>query len=475
MKNKRNLIRPLILLVLCGSCNKQLNLLPTDSFPPAKAFATVADLQKGLEGAYELNTGSSNAIYIGSLLADEVRPGSQINTSEGILSFTWQYTSNDALLFTEYLNDFAAYYSMIDAINKELASIDNVTPNNNSETLLKKRIKGELIALRGIAHFEVLIRFMGNGYNPDSPGVPIMLASDLLAQPARAKIKDVVAQVMTDLVTARADTAIPDAPDDVTRLNQAAIAAYQARVFLLTRQWDSVASYAGRALGLSGKTLTDRNNFAAYWLDANEVETLWKYRNPAIPQPQTYWNSMGVELYAPSHKLVNQFDPGGNDIRSGVYFTKNVSTPDTFMINKYPGNQTSPQVNDVKLVRVAELYLDLAEAYAHQPGNLSQAAAMLDSLWKARIKNYTPVTTFPDTTTAIQTVLTERLKELCFEGFRFFDLKRNALPVIRDPSDVQSFPQALTLQATDYHFALPIPEHEILANPNMKQNPGYQN
>ncbi len=354
---------------------------------------------------------------------------------------------------------------MIDAINKELANIDNVAPNNNSETLLKNRIKGELIALRGIAHFEVLIRFMGNGYDPDSLGVPIMLASDLLAQPARAKIKDVVAQVRTDLATARANTAIPDAPDDVTRLNQAAIAAYQARVSLLTRQWDSVISFAGQAIGLSGKTLTDQNNFAAYWLDSNEVETLWKYRNQATPQ--TYWNSGAVELYAPSHKLVNQFDPGGNDIRSSVYFTKDVTTADTFMINKYPGSQ-----NDLKLVRVAELYLDLAEAYAHQPANLLQAAANLDIIRTARIKNYTTVTTFADTTTAIQTVLNERLKELCFEGFRFFDLKRNALPVTRDPSDVQQF-QPLTLQAGDYHFALPIPEHEIMANPNMKQNPGY--
>ena len=241
----------------------------------------------------------------------------------------------------------------------------------------------------------------------------------------------------------------------------------------MTRQWDSVASFAGQALGLSLKTLTDRSNFAAYWSDANEIETLWKYRNPSIPQPQTYWNLMGVELYAPSHKLVSQFDPGGNDIRSSVYFTKNVTTPDTFMINKYPGNQVSPEDNDLKLVRVAELYLDRAEAYAHQPANLSQAGVILDSLRAARIKNYTAVTTFADTTTAIQTVLNERLKELCFEGFRFFDLKRNGLPVTRDPSDVQSFPQALTLSSTDHHFALPIPEHEILANPNMKQNPGY--
>jgi hypothetical protein len=65
----------------------------------------------------------------------------------------------------------------------------------------------------------------------------------------------------------------------------------------------------------------------------------------------------------------------------------------------------------------------------------------------------------------------ERFKELCFEGFRFFDLKRNNLPVQRNASDAS--PDWQTLSASSYRFVLPIPNAELLANPNMVQNSGY--
>ncbi len=251
----------LLIAMACFSCNKQLNLLPSDSIPPDKAFASVADLQQGLEGVYEENVGAYNKTYIGSILADEAKAGPN-NGGNGLLSFEWQYTPNDALAQTEWLSDFAAYYSMIDAINKELASIGNVTPKNAGEASRKNRINGTLIALRGIAHFELLIRFMSAGYDPNSPGVPIMLESDLLGHPARAKAGDVIAQIKKDLAAGRADSDIPAAPDDPTWLSQAAIAAYQARVSMLTgNEWDNVTIYSGQALALSHETLNKRQQF----------------------------------------------------------------------------------------------------------------------------------------------------------------------------------------------------------------------
>jgi hypothetical protein len=39
-------------------------------------------------------------------------------------------------------------------------------------------------------------------------------------------------------------------------------------------------------------------------------------------------------------------------------------------------------------------------------------------------------------------------------------------------SDVAS-PNWQNLASSDYHFALPIPQHEIFANPNAVQNTGY--
>jgi starch-binding outer membrane protein, SusD/RagB family len=465
---KYHILGGLLLAIACFGCNKQLNLLPSDSISPDKAFANVADLQQGLEGAYEENIGAYNKIYIGSILADEAKVGPN-NGGNGLMSFEWQYTANDALAQTEWLSDFAAYYSMIDAINKELASIGNVAPKNNDETALKNRIDGTLIALRGIAHFELLIRFMSAGYDPNSPGIPIMLQSDLLGKPARARAGDVIAQIKKDLATGRADRAIPDGPDDLTWLSQAAIAAYQARVSMLTgREWDSVTLYARQALTLSGKTLASDSNFVKYWSEDNDLETIWKYT--AQTSPQALWISGGAAIFGASDKLIGKFDRT-NDIRYGIYFRPSVdlSNDTSFIINKYPG---SP--DDIKLVRLSEIYLDLAEGYAHQTaltGYLDSAGLYLHLLRDARLHTNPPIT-FASQQSAIQTVLDERFKELCFEGFRFFDLKRNSLAVNRNASDVQDTIWQ-NLPATDHHFALPIPQHEIFANPNMKQNPGY--
>lgn len=68
--------------------------------------------------------------------------------------------------------------------------------------------------------------------------------------------------------------------------------------------------------------------------------------------------------------------------------------------------------------------------------------------------------------------LKERRKELVGEGHAFFDYMRNNIPVIRKggwhlpqlPTDAQ------VINASDPRVALPIPQSEIDANPNIVQN-----
>jgi hypothetical protein len=97
-------------------------------------------------------------------------------------------------------------------------------------------------------------------------------------------------------------------------------------------------------------------------------------------------------------------------------------------------------------------------------------AADLNALRTQRITGYVNQT-FPTAADLITAVLDERFKELCFEGFRFYDLKRNNLPVQRNASDAS--PAWQTLAADSYRFVFPIPQSEINANPNMVQNTGY--
>jgi hypothetical protein len=112
-----------------------------------------------------------------------------------------------------------------------------------------------------------------------------------------------------------------------------------------------------------------------------------------------------------------------------------------------------------------------AEAYA-ETNQLQRAADDINSIRTNRITGYTNIAAYANKDAAIADILNERFKELAYEGFRFFDLKRRGLAVERLASDVQSAAWQ-TLAAGNFRFALAIPQSEIFANPNTAQNEGY--
>jgi starch-binding outer membrane protein, SusD/RagB family len=451
----------IISLAICfSSCKKQLDIKPTDQIEETKAFSTIEDLQKGLLGAYGTNS-TVNRIYIGSILADEAKISNE-NRGQGQFTFKWQYSSAEA----EQNSDYALYYLMIDRVHRVLAAMDGVPATTPEEENAKKKIVAELTGLRGIAFYELLIRFMPEGYDPNATGVAIVLESSINAKPSRNTVGEVVEQIKADLATARSESLIPNAPDDNLMLSQAALAAYQARVALLTRDWTNAVNYATEAITLSGKTLATPDVLIDYWGDYIDVETIWNYRNNTAPQ--LLWrDSNGDVFFEPSDKLKNTFDRD-NDARYFAFFSSDGA--DTSIVYKYPGSSLGPQTNDLKLIRVAEMYLIRAEANAEND-QLSAAADDINLLRRNRIYGYADVT-FGSKDAAIDAIMNERFKELCYEGFRFFDLKRRSMDIQRDPSDVQST-DWLSLPGSDYRIALPIPQDEIFANPNIIQNPGY--
>jgi hypothetical protein len=69
----------------------------------------------------------------------------------------------------------------------------------------------------------------------------------------------------------------------------------------------------------------------------------------------------------------------------------------------------------------------------------------------------------------IQAIADERRKELVGEGHRFFDLKRTT-KIIDRTTNCTDF---CILLPSAREWAMPIPQSEILANPNVAQNSGY--
>lgn len=452
--------------VIFTNCKKDLDLQPTDSFSDANSFITMQDLQYGVNGAYGRYKAYANDIYVNTLLSDEAKLGYD-NAGQGALTYRYQFSS-DLTTGDDVISAYGSYYSMIDQINRVLPAID-IVPSTPAQEQRKSIFKASLLALRGIAHFS-LLEMYSKKYDANDPlGIVYMTQSNPVGKPSRNTVAESIAAIENDLQTAKSLFPVVTASNfSDTVMNRLNIAGYQARIALYKRDYDAAISYATEVINSNIKPLVNGSAFSGIWIDANQNELLFRIRYETSSTIGGLFTTTGGQVYiAPSDKLIATY--AVDDIRKDTYIGS--YSPDVNYVNKFYNSVKGGRVVDIKAMRTAEMYLIRAEANARKSSpNLIQGAADLNFLRANRIASYIDQT-FTSATALADAVMQERFKELCFEGFRFFDLKRNSLPVERLVSDAN--PEWQTLPADNFRFTLPIPFTSIQVNENMVQNQGY--
>lgn len=465
-QNKSYIIFLIAAVVGFSSCKKDLEQQPTDTFSDANSFLSITDIQYGTNAAYKRYGAYANDMYTSALISDEAKIGAE-NTGFGLLTYRYQYAS-DLTTGGDVIQAFIDYYSMIDQINRVLPKVPTVTATPAEEPR-RNILKGQLIALRAIAHFGLLQAYCKNYSAADAKGIPVMEVSNPTLYPARNTMGEVMTFIENELATAKnLLPAVTPANFSDTVMNRINIAAYQARVALYKGDYDAAVTYSTEVINSGIKPLVTGPQFEAIWTDDTDNETLFRIRYETSPAIGTLWSGTGANSVqiAPSDKLVASYD--ANDIRLAAFIGTNATGK---YVNKFYQSTRGGRIVDMKACRTAEMYLIRAEANAKKATpDISAGAADLNALRAQRITGYINET-FATAAALITAVLQERFKELAFEGFRFFDLKRNNLPVQRLASDASAAWQ--TLDAGSYRFVFPIPNSEILANPNMVQNDGY--
>ena len=483
-----------LLLVLAaglGSCEKKLtDLKPIDLIPSEVAIQNMNDVTSALNGVYG-TWSARRSIYISAFISDEVRLGTGTEyRNVGNVLFTWTHVSDSQdWRDTETGGTFTNLYTVIDRANRLLEFMAPVVPANTAETALKTQYRGELLALRAMAHLELLRCFAETPeYAADKLGVTIQkeyVKNPGSYRPERNTQGQTVAAITADLTEAR--TLIPVTFVNISRLTRNAVIATQARVALLTKNWQEVADRASEVI--AAQPLTSMANYAALWTsrtlaENQSTEVIWKLNissanaTPTTTAPVNPQGAAGTLFQdagngavqaSPAIKLMNTFDQA-NDIRYTTFFKR---TPRD-LIAKYgffiTGNGENFQY-DIKMIRTSEMVLARAEAYA-ELGQTTPANTDLSSLRTARITGYTH-TAITDKAALTDAIINERYKELCYEGQRYFDLKRRSLPIVRDLADVSGNTAIQTLPPTNPKYILPIPQQERFANPNARQNLGY--
>lgn len=117
--------------------------------------------------------------------------------------------------------------------------------------------------------------------------------------------------------------------------------------------------------------------------------------------------------------------------------------------------------------RLSEAYLNLAEAAAYN-NEESKALSAMRTLLENRYEPEKLVVPAGLTGETLKNFIkAERRKELCFEGQRWFDLRRYGMPQITHEWEGKTY----TLKSNDPSYTMPIPDEVLIKNKRLEQNP----
>ncbi|MEH6535299.1 MAG: RagB/SusD family nutrient uptake outer membrane protein [Psychroserpens sp.] len=477
-------------VLMMVSCEDATEIVQESELNEETAFQTVADLQSGLNGAYAAygpdfgGNGTGDAIYTNAILSDNIKAGAASN-GQGAQDYSYfvdiagSSPSNDI---------WANRYATINRVNRVLRAMGNLTFTVQSDITEVNHIKGQLLALRALAHFDLFEYYTIDYQDADALSIInvdfVPLTSDAFE---RNTVAQTVAFINGDLDEANS---LLD-PSNATVANPIFINRDFVKAMKVKLAIDA-GDFGTDILALTNELMNDyplanQIQYLTMFLDADNTEAIFKlarvngdssvgllfYFNQVMPSDGF------LEM---SNQLFNELSELPGDIRATVNLAPTstvvgVDDPaNELLINKYPGGAGGLLVNDIKLIRSSEIQLLKAEIQARN-GMLTDAAQTVQDLRNARTGAVSPATAYASLNVALTDILDERRKEFCFEGKRFLDLKRIGadigVGVSRNPVDCSSFNAPCDLPVNDFRFTLGIPQAELDGNNTITQNTGY--
>lgn len=468
MKKINNLYLIIVIAgaTIMGSCKKNyLQQNPNDSLTPEQALKDESGLISAVNGAYSdlrsVSLFGRDFVITGDLMADNTYVEIK-NSGRYLIQYGFSMSSSDGIASEEW----STAYTGILRANRVIDA--NVTGGNVAS------IKAEAYAIRALLYFK-LVTLFAKPYtdDPGALGVPLVLHYDPYNLPSRNTVSEIYQQIVSDL-----KSAFQAGPGFVnsTRFSKYSIEALLAKVYLYMGDNTNAKAAAVDVISHSGFTLTTPTNYNGYWANpsyrTDKLETLFEIdadvinNNAFDDYAGMYYNGYN-DIYA-SQQLY--------DLYSATDIRKTVMQPGTtksgaaaIVVKKFP-NAGNGDRDNIKVLRLADVYLTAAEASL--PGSESDAKTYLNALMAKRDLSFAGYTSTG--TALLNDIITERRKELAFEGDRFSDLNRLKLAIVR-ASNPGAIPGPLSVSYPNDKRLNPIPLNEIQANPNIagQQNSGY--
>lgn len=463
-------------LLFLGACERILDVTPRQSIDSSIALESPEAIQAALNSVYAYLRATSqygrDLIAIPELLAD--------NTN---------HTNNPTTLYGQFRNQPGAHmgiwgssYSAINEVNNILKVLQNPPQGVSQE--FSEAIEGQARFLRALYYHNLSKIY---GYDPKASvdavnygSVPLLtqpvLSTDDITYPKRADVEDVYAQIYRDLDSAYTllSGKTIEASDPEYYASASAAAALLSRVALYNEDYETVITEAGKSLEVSSGKFMSNASYIAGWramkLPESIFEVVFHLGDHADPVNEslratftsrqtlssTTFVNRGNVVVAPDLKALYS----NNDVRADLFITGLGRNSSRTEITKFL-SRSAVNHDNVPVIRVAEVYLNRAEAYAHT--NQDDLARADVNMIRERA-GLDPVSNTLTGDDLLEEILLQRRLELAFEGHRFFDLKRQGKDIIKPIGNVRF---------EEPRILAPIPYTEVERNNQLDQNFDY--
>ena len=455
-------MKQLYIIILMGvslcSCESYLDIKPYDRTIPETAEDFSALVHNMCDG---FDRGTSEAISDCSetVSLEAVSDNMATNLADGSDRLRIYIGQDLSMKQNTYKN----LYAEIKTCNIILGEFED-----GRDTREGQDIVGTAYAVRGVCYYQLLRMFCEPPLaDATKPGVPIVTEFDMEAKPIRSTMQQTIDQAESDLKAALAC----NIQNEMYRFTPDVIHGYLARLYHWCGRWEEARREAQIVVGnhplLSGDDYVKMMS-TQYGLAGNKLFMTDLYNDHQI-NINAYMKDTDSRPISAS--LATLFAEGTNDIRrkDNLYFNRKRKSRKLIFTG----------------MRSAEMALIAMECAYHL--NMQDSALYeLNMFRKNRITGtyaYNLATLPPVDDTAlvkqdamgrpltplIQAILNERRKELFMEnGDRWFELKRHGRPEFWVASGGQKF------TTRQYMYTWPISVMDIILQPALIQNPGYE-
>lgn len=471
MQNKLSIYLILLSLTML-SCNKWLEVKPTDRVTEDNTFSTPQTFKRALNGVYiELN---DESIYGRALSCDLIDIIAQyyfvndesINNKE---LTQYRYTSSGNVLKFERI--WGKMYNTIANTNLIIRNSDNRRDILSDDYYAL--IKGEALALRALLHFD-LFRLFGPVYEKGNVDARLPYYTDYVldanpALPSDDFLTQVIADLKEALVLLEKDPIITFGPmgdpsDDfkkfrTLRLNYYAVKGLLARVYLYAKENELALETAKEVMAVQEQWFPWIKPEQAQSNQVFSTELLFSLQNTRRSMLFTSLfdskNIQSTNLLATDEKVaMRMFDNQRHDYRfiANMQSTILIGSNRYTIFGKYAAPSDSLENQLIPMIRMSEMFYIAAEAEPSRDEGFQHINIVRNNRGLS-VASY-DYSDFPDFL-----LTTEYTREFWGEGQLFYFFKRRNARTIQDPTYEYG-----TISMQPNNYVIPIPEAETKFN-----------